>query len=383
MACTDCGGREHRTGSRADVDDSAWDGSAALSSCAKSDTSATCYAAICAGRKSGDAEKQSSWALPHHKHPGDAPNAAGVRNALARIDQTEGLTNKAAAQAHLEAHQKAIDADGDDENAKRLPGPRARDNLLRGLFRLPSERTVTFLREAVSGGGQSSGMPVMEGHFATFNQWTEIDSFWEGNFMESIAPGAFTKTFKENGASIRALFQHGRDPILGDKPLGPVEELDEDDIGAHYAVPLLDTGYNAEIIPGLRAGLYGASFRFSVVKEDVDNEPGTSAMNPNGIPQRVIREMRVFEFGPVTFPAYDSATAGLRMSLRGMPSLTDWWRSGVRAVPEANGQHMHSPAIPALDDGAGQSHSTPASRTTVPQRPMSREDFLVFLERRR
>lgn len=276
---------------------------------------------------------------------------------------------------------KATDAD--DENAKQLPGPRARDNLLRGLFRLPADSAVTFLREAVSGAGQPTGMPVMEGHFATFGQWTEIDSWFEGNFMESIAPGAFSKTFKENRAAIRALFQHGRDPILGDKPLGPVEELDEDDIGAHYAVPMLDTGYNAEIIPGLRAGLYGASFRFSVVKEDVDNEPPKSSMNPQGIPQRVIREMRVFEFGPVTFPAYDSATAGLR-SLRGMPSLTDWWRSGERTTsPESNGHHSNPPAIPALDEGAGIPHSTPASRTTVPQTaPLSRDDFLARITRR-
>ena len=97
-----------------------------------------------------------------------------------------------------------------------------------------------------------------------------------------------------------------------------IEELNEDSVGAHYAVPLFDTSYNADLLPALAAAQFGASFRFTVIKEEVDNSPAKSDWNPHGIPQRVIREMRVFEFGPVTFPAYASATAGLR-------SLTDYF----------------------------------------------------------
>ncbi|MGH7686371.1 MAG: HK97 family phage prohead protease [Candidatus Dormibacteria bacterium] len=190
---------------------------------------------------------------------------------------------------------------------------------VRGLLRMPSQAhggRVIAVRAASAGDGPA----MLEGHFAVFNTWTEIDSLWEGNFMESIAPGAFSKTFKENRANMRVLFQHGRDPSIGDKPLGPIDELDEDDIGAHYVVPLLNTSYNSDLIPGLRANLYGASFRFEVVKETVDNKPAKSDFNPRGIPQRTVREMKVPEFGPVTFPAYETATAGLRSC---MVSLTD------------------------------------------------------------
>lgn len=316
--CTDCEGRDHRVGSRADVDNSSWDGPAAMSKCANSDTPATCYSAICAGKKSGDTSKQSSWALPHHKAAGDPPNAAGVRNALARIDQTQGLTNKSAARAHLEAHLRAISG---GENGAALPDGRRfmpRDNLIRGLFRTGNGAPALAMR-STRNDASAGGASMLEGHFAVFNEWTEIDSLWEGNFMESIAPGAFAKTFRERRNSIRVLFQHGRDPQIGDKPLGPIEELDEDDVGAHYLVPLLPTTYNADLEPGLRAGLYGASFRFSVVKEAVEQSPPASSWNPRGIPQRRITEMRLSEFGPVTFPAYASATAGLR----GMTSLTD------------------------------------------------------------
>jgi HK97 family phage prohead protease len=157
---------------------------------------------------------------------------------------------------------------------------------------------------------------TMFGHFAKFDVWTEINSFFEGNFLERIAPGAFRKTFREGRDSIRALFQHGHDPTVGDKPLGPVRELYEDKEGAYYEVPLLDTSYNADILPGLREGLYGASFRFQAIREEFIEEPEASDYNPRALPERTLKEVRLFEFGPVTFPAYASATANVR-------SLTD------------------------------------------------------------
>ena len=166
--------------------------------------------------------------------------------------------------------------------------------------------------------GEDSERPVIFGHFARFNEWTKIDSAFEGTFMERITPGAFSKTFSENRDNIRLLFQHGRDPQVGDKPLGTLRELREDDDGAYYEAELFDTSYNRDLEPGLRAGAYGASFAFSVVREDFDREPEPSDMNPDGIPERTIREARVYEGGPVTFPAYDGATAGIRSV-----SLTD------------------------------------------------------------
>jgi len=88
----------------AGVDESAWDGNAAMSAC----TSGSDYAAICAGRRAGPADERGSYALPHHKHPGDPPNRHGVSAALGRIDSTQGLTNKQAAEAHLKSHQSAM-----------------------------------------------------------------------------------------------------------------------------------------------------------------------------------------------------------------------------------------------------------------------------------
>ena len=95
----------------AGADNSPWDASRAMSGGADSDNPAAWYAAICAGKRSGDKSTQAAWALPHHYKPGAPPNAAGVRNALARISQTQGLVNKDAAQSHLESHMKDINPD--------------------------------------------------------------------------------------------------------------------------------------------------------------------------------------------------------------------------------------------------------------------------------
>lgn len=159
--------------------------------------------------------------------------------------------------------------------------------------------------------------PTMFGHFTVFDDWYEVDSVWEGHFRERVAPGSARKTIAENRSDIRALFQHGLDFSIGDKPLGPIADLREDETGVYYEVPLLDAKYvRDDILPGLEAGLYGASFRFKVMREEWVDEPKRSAHNPDGIPERTIKEFRLFEFGPVTFPANPTATAAVR-------SLTD------------------------------------------------------------
>lgn len=160
-------------------------------------------------------------------------------------------------------------------------------------------------------------MPRLKGRLVPFNEWTEINSVFEGRFMERVVPGATKKTIAEQRDRMRCLFQHGMDPQVGDKPLGPIDVLRENgNVGSDYEVPLLDTSYNRDLVPGLEAGLFGSSYRFSVMREDFVKKPGVSAHNPEGIPERSILEMGIKEFGPVTFAQYSGSTAGVR-------SLTD------------------------------------------------------------
>ena len=99
----------------ADVDNSPWDASRAWKAGAASDDPGAFYKGICAGRKAGDPSTQAAWALPYKYSPSSAPNAAGVKNALARLPQTKGLTNHDEAEATLQKAMKAVNPDYDPD----------------------------------------------------------------------------------------------------------------------------------------------------------------------------------------------------------------------------------------------------------------------------
>lgn len=170
----------------------------------------------------------------------------------------------------------------------------------------------------------AAGMPTMEVRFSRFGTWYEISSWWEGEFMERTAKGAFRKTISENRDNIKVLYDHGYDPQIGNKILGAIDDLREESDSPVGVVPLFDTSYNRDLLPGLEAGVYGSSFRFRVIQDSWNQDPGVSEHNPRGLPERTITEVKVFEFGPVTFPANGDSTAGLR-------SLTDTYYERLRS----------------------------------------------------
>lgn len=180
------------------------------------------------------------------------------------------------------------------------------DNLVRAWAR----PEACQLRSADGGG---DGRTIF-GHFAVFDRWTEINSWIEGRFLERIAPGAFVDSFAGRGLGIRILLEHGHDPQVGNKPIAQPTVFREDEIGAYYEGRLLDAAYVRDLMPALEAGQFGASFRFRVLDETWDDNPGRSESNPEGLPERTIKRVDVMEVGPVTFAAYDAATAGLRSS---------------------------------------------------------------------
>lgn len=178
------------------------------------------------------------------------------------------------------------------------------DNLVRARY----DTGAAELRADGDGSGRT-----LHGYFAVFDRWTTIDSYWEGRFIERVGDKAFNRTFKERRDKIRVLYDHGGDPSIGNKPLGAPDVLRaEKGVGAYYESELFDTGYVNELIPALRAKQLGASFRFRVVGEQWVEPKKASDHNPNMLPERTITDVDLYEFGPVTFPAYEEATAGVR-----------------------------------------------------------------------
>jgi HK97 family phage prohead protease len=252
------------------------------------------------GKKDGEG-KTVPRSLRHFpvKDANGKPDAAHVRNALARIPDSN-LPASVKESATREAQEMLKNLDGSMDGRSEDP---PRDNLVR--VSQPFELTRTT----------PEGMPVLHGLGAPYNEWAEIGpSRYEGHFMERFLPGAFTKAINDNRDSIRCLFHHGMDPSIGVKPLGVISSLEETDRGVEYDVDLFPADYVRNLVPGLEAGVYGSSFKFSAIRKD--DVRGSKARNPKGLLERSIREASMRELGPTPFPAYKGTPTGLR-------SLTD------------------------------------------------------------
>jgi HK97 family phage major capsid protein len=197
------------------------------------------------------------------------------------------------------------------------------------------------LYRAMQGGITSADGKTLTIRLAPHDQWAEIQSVTEGHFMERFSRTAYRKTMAENPPKI--LFQHGKDPEIGEKPIATTDEAGEDATSPFARGQILD-GVPELVRSGLIAGVYGASHRFSVVREKWIEPEASMPHNPKKLPERTISEAQLFELGPVTWPAYAGASVSLR-------SLTDEMR-GLPTVPEA----------PSLDAAAETPHLEPERR---------------------
>jgi ATP-dependent Clp endopeptidase proteolytic subunit ClpP len=101
------------------VDETPWDGPAAMQEALHGDNPEAAFRSICAGETTlGQPDEAQHWALPHHKHQGGPPSRKGVSSALGYFDRTQHLSNPSAAKAHLEAHEKAMGADTGSEESQ-------------------------------------------------------------------------------------------------------------------------------------------------------------------------------------------------------------------------------------------------------------------------
>jgi len=232
---------------------------------------------------------------------------------------------------------------------------------LRDLTLVRAVRSPVLTR-ATDEESASDSIATMEVRFAPFDVWYRIESWWEGTFLERVRHGAFAKTIdeslREDGTStVKVMFNHGTDMTVHQKLLGIPESLSEEEDSPLGVVPLFDTSYNRDLLPGLRAGAYGSSFMFQALNHEWVEEPERSEHNPDGLPERTVTEVRLFEFGPVTWPANPSATSGIR-------SLTDDWYEHLRSVDSAQVEELRS-RVEARRTGKGGT----AGSTTEPPAP--------------
>lgn len=138
--------------------------------------------------------------------------------------------------------------------------------------------------------------------FIPYNRGAKIGPY----FTEYIAPSAFRKTLRERSSDVVSLWNHDPLWVLGresndtldftdsEKGLEGVVTLDgEDPMHRHFARRVE------------RRDVQGASFAFEVVREEWEE-------NEDGDITRTLQEVKLYDWSPVTFPAYPDSESERR-----------------------------------------------------------------------
>lgn len=239
------------------------------------------------------------------------------------------------------------------------------DVMVREVVREDLTRTARFVaRAADAAAGEGDGL-TLDGYGAVFDAETVIDS-WEGTFREVLARGCFKKSLRERTPKMQ--FDHGRHPLIGSIPIGTFDDgyPAEDDQGLRVVGRLTDNWLIQPVRDAIASGsIDGMSFRFSVIREQWTMPDGKRLTDPRRIAEllwappeeglllRTIQEVKLSEVGPVTWPAYEQTSVGVRArQLEGVIDLARLHEPGTRK--------LLAEAVLMVDAADGEQNSTTA-----------------------
>jgi hypothetical protein len=146
--------------------------------------------------------------------------------------------------------------------------------------------------------------PKLVGYASVFNQESEIAGLWR----EKVSPGAYKKTIQEN--DIRALWNHNTDLVLG-RNKAKTLYLEEDNKGLKVEIIPPDTQAGRDAITSIkRQDVSQMSLAFIPIKQE-----WILPTDRRDLALRVIKEARLFEVSPVTFPAFEETSINTRSKL--------------------------------------------------------------------
>ena len=256
---------------------------------------------------------------------------------------------------------------------------------------------------------------TLDGYGAVFNRLTVIDS-WEGRFREQIAPGAMKRSFRETPPKVQ--FDHGRHPMIGSIPIAELRSATEDshpelapDGGAHIIARLHDNWLVEPVRDAIASGaVSGMSFRFSVVQEAWSRADGSPIrddrdlaaelerairedLGEDELPVRTLRQLKVPEVGPVTWPAYADTSVSVRSKVIDLGRLHDPEQRKLLAsavlladLAEADGDAAQRSTDPVGEHAAAvtdaqRSTEVVGERTSAPRRPLTAHRLVLNKQR--
>lgn len=149
----------------------------------------------------------------------------------------------------------------------------------------------------------------LTGYAAVFN----VEAIITGAWREEVAPGAFAKTIFEH--DIRALWNHNDNIVLGRKKAGTLK-LSEDGHGLLTEIDPPDNEWGRPVFDAVKRGdVTGMSIQFRAIKQEWTKPPEGSP----DLPKRTLREAKLYDVSPVTYPAFESTSIGTRAAEMGLP----------------------------------------------------------------
>ncbi len=193
-------------------------------------------------------------------------------------------------------------------------------------------------RDALTGGETIVGYGAV--FYDPANPATEYE-LWE-DMRERIMPGAFDRALREKHDA-RGLFNHDPSALLGRVVAGTMR-LSVDSKGLRYEIDKPDTQWGRDVATSIgRGDLSGSSFSF-IARRVVWLELGDVFI-------RQVEDVDLFDVGPVTYPAYEATSAGLRAAAVESLRRELWEAGGARAALADYGESFRMRArLLQLDD---------------------------------
>lgn len=171
----------------------------------------------------------------------------------------------------------------------------------------PSTQPIE-IRSGANGASVLSGYGAV--YFKASDPGTQFE-LWPG-YVERIAPGAFDRAIRED--DVRGLYNHDANFLLG-RTKSKTMRLSSDDVGLKYEIDVPDSQVGRDVAASIKRGdLDGSSFSFSIFGDGTN--AGDAWVMEGETMVRTILAVRLYDVGPVVFPAYEATTASARDALR-------------------------------------------------------------------
>jgi len=178
-----------------------------------------------------------------------------------------------------------------------------REDYVKGIDEEAERRFVTYdVTIEKREDDEENDTVTIEGYAAIFNSRTDL-----GYYEEEIESNAFDDVMMDD---VRALFNHDKNLILARSKGGKgTLMLSKDATGLKYSFKIPDRQYARDLVDAIRSGdVDQSSFAFSVAEEE-----WKWAEQDEERDLRTIKKFkRLYDVSPVTYPAYQDTSVGMR-----------------------------------------------------------------------